>query len=63
MIDSGVIMRRAVRWVMETNDLKPDSLGLMDHVTQSHFKDLAIAVADDMVYNQIKYFRPLRPQF
>jgi len=62
VIDSAVLMRRAVRWTMESNDLKPESLGLMDHTTRDHFEQLAIAVADDMLYNQLKYFRPFEHQ-
>jgi phage terminase large subunit-like protein len=55
-------MRRAVTWVCDQNALTPAALKLLDHVTQSHFEDLAIAVADDMVYNQLKYFRPFLHQ-
>ena len=62
MIDNSVLMRRAVRWVMDGNGLKPESLVLMDHTTRDHFEQLSIAVADDMLYNQLKYFRPFEHQ-
>ena len=62
MLDSGVLMRRALRYSLETNDLNLDSLGMMDHVTRDSFEQLAIAVATDMQYNQLKYFRPFDHQ-
>ena len=62
MLDPNLLMRRAVTWVCDQNSLTPAALPLLDHVTQSHFRDLAIAVADDMVYNQLKYFRPFLHQ-
>ena len=55
-------MRRALRWVMEENDLQVESLGLMDHNTRDKFEQLAIAVSDDMQYNQLRYFRPFDHQ-
>jgi len=62
MIDSAVLMRRAVRWVMESHTLTPDSLAHMSTDVRAGFEDLAISVADDMQYNQLKYFRPFEHQ-
>lgn len=62
MLDSGVLMRRAVRWTMESNGLLPESLVQMDHETRQSFEDLAIAVSEEMRYNQLKYFRPFDHQ-
>jgi len=62
MLDPGVLMRRAVRSVCDQHSLTPDSLRQFDHVTQERFQELAIATADDMVYNQLKYFRPFEHQ-
>ena len=62
MIDSAVLMRRAVRWVMESHNLLPGSLALMSTDVRAPFEDLAISVADDMQYNQLKYFRPFEHQ-
>jgi phage terminase large subunit-like protein len=62
MLDPGVLMRRAVRWVCDHNNLKPDNLHQFDHDTQETLRDLAIAVADDMAHNQLKYFRPFEHQ-
>jgi phage terminase large subunit-like protein len=62
MIDSNVIMRRAVRWVCDEHNLKPESLQLFDTYTKTKFEDFAISVADDMRFNQLKYFRPFEHQ-
>ena len=62
MLDQAVLMRRAVRWACEQNQLTPESLRLLDSDTRSMLQDLAITVADDMQYNQLKYFRPFDHQ-
>ena len=62
MLDPGVLMRRAVRWTCDQNNLKPDGLTLFDSATQEHFRDLSMAVADHMRYNQLEYFRPFEHQ-
>jgi phage terminase large subunit-like protein len=62
MLDPSVLMRRAVRWVCDENSLAPNNLHSFDHDTQERLRDLSIAVADDMVYNQLRYFRPFDHQ-
>lgn len=62
MLDQTVIMRRAIRWVCDQHGLVPDSLNMMDSQTLNQFQDLAITVADDMRYNQLRYFRPFEHQ-
>jgi len=62
MLDSALLMRRAIRWVLDQHGLNLTSLSLMDHATKSRFEDLAVTVADDMQYNQLKYFRPFEHQ-
>ena len=62
MIDHTLLMRRAVRQVCDDHGLTPDTLRLLDTATQWHFRDLAIAVADDMQYNQLRYFKPFEHQ-
>ena len=62
MIDSNVLMRRAVHYVCDRHHLKPESLALLDFNTQTKFRDLAIAIVDDMQYNQLTYFRPFNHQ-
>ena len=62
MIDHALLMRRAVRSVCDEHGLTPDTLRLLDTQTQWRFRDLAIAVADDMQYNQLRYFKPFEHQ-
>ena len=62
MIDPAVLMRRAVRYTCDQHNLKPDSIQQFDHVTLAQFQDLVMTVADDMRYNQLKYFRPFEHQ-
>ena len=62
MIDSNVLMRRAVHYVCDRHNLLPSSLSLFDTQTQLKFQELALAVADDMQYNQLAYFRPFNHQ-
>lgn len=62
MLDPGVLMRRAVRWVCDQHSLTPAGLALFDSATQEHFRDLSLAVMDDMSVNQLRYFRPFEHQ-
>jgi len=62
MLTPDLLMRRAIRWTCEEHKLTPEALKLFDNDTQVKFQDLAIAVADDMRYNQIQYFRPFEHQ-
>jgi len=62
MIDQGLLMRRALRYVLDQHDLNADSLTHMPSDARSKFQELVIAVADDMRYNQLKYFRPFDHQ-
>ena len=62
MIDPSVLMRRAIRWCCDQQNLKPDSIDHMDTTTKSAFMEWAIAVCEDMRYNQIRYFRPFDHQ-
>lgn len=62
MIDSTVLMRRAVRLVCEQHNLSPEQIGTMTSVQQEVFRDLAIELVQDMQYNQLRYFRPFEHQ-
>ena len=62
MIDPNVLMRRAIRYTCDEHNLKVESIGLMDTKTKNAFMELAIAVADDMKFNALKYFRPFQHQ-
>ena len=62
MLDSGVLMRRALSWTCDQHALRPASISAMPSDTRSRFMDLVMATADDMQYNQLRYFRPFEHQ-
>ena len=62
MIDNQVLMRRALRWAVDQHNLTIPALKLVDGTQLALLQDLAITVADDMQYNQLKYFRPFEHQ-
>lgn len=62
MIDSTVLMRRALRWACDKYELTVDALKLIDGARMNMLQDLAIDIADDMQYNALKYFRPFPHQ-
>lgn len=62
MLNPSVIMRRAVRYVCEEHGLAPEQYATLTTDQQLKLQDLAIAVADDMRYNQLAYFRPFDHQ-
>ena len=62
MLDPALLMRRALQQVCQQQGLTPASVGMMPSDIKSRFMDLVIAVADDMRYNQLRYFRPFDHQ-
>ena len=62
MLDSAVIMRRAIRYCCEQHAIMPTLLHTMPPGVQASLQEYAIAIADDMRYNQLKYFRPFPHQ-
>lgn len=62
MIEEAVLMRRAINQVCRDHDLTPEALNLLDGPTRSALEDLAIAMTEDMKFNQLKYFRPFEHQ-
>ena len=62
MISDEVLMARAVRYVCDRHDLTPDALTRLDSATLDRLKSYSMSVAEDMRYNQIKYFRPFEYQ-
>ena len=62
MIEQSVLIRRALRWVVDQHDLTVAALALMDTATRGHLEALALTVADHMQYNQLRYFRPFEHQ-
>ena len=62
MLDPGVIMRRAIRWICDQYDIAPQQYRTLTTDQRLKMQDLAIAVSDDMHYNQLRYFRPFEHQ-
>ena len=62
MLDTAVLMRRAIRQVCDDSGLKPNNLGFMTHAVRSQFQELCMTVQEDMRYNQLRYFRPFEHQ-
>ena len=55
-------MRRALRWNLDDNQLRADSIGMMTQPQKTAFEELVIVTAEDMRYNQLRYFRPFEHQ-
>jgi phage terminase large subunit-like protein len=62
MLDPAVLMRRAIRYVCDEHKVDPATIPQLPRPVQDKFQDLAIAVRDDMEFNQLKYFRPFQHQ-
>ena len=62
MLDPALLMRRAVRWTCDENQLDPKNLHHMHSEAKHKFQELVMAVRDDMAFNQLKYFRPFDHQ-
>ena len=58
MLDDGILVARALRYVCDENSLTPAAVKLLDGYTQSKLQDLTLSIMDDMRFNQLKYFRP-----
>ena len=62
MLDQGVLMRRALRYCLDENNLVMESYNQMPTDVKQAFEDLVIATSEAMQYNQLKYFRPFEHQ-
>ena len=62
MIDDSVLMRRALRWACETSGVAVDNIRQLPTEALNKLQDLTLTVAEDMRYNQLKYFRPFEHQ-
>lgn len=62
MLGNEVLMARALRWAVDEHDLTVDSLKTIPGPLKSKLMDLSINVAEDMKFNQLKYFRPFEHQ-
>ncbi len=62
MLNPSVLMRRAVRWICDEHGIDPCEYAVLTTDQQLKLQDLAIAVSEDMRYNQLRYFRPFEHQ-
>ena len=62
MLGEDVLMARALRYSVDKNNLTIDSLKTIPGPLKNSLMDLSISIADDMKYNQLKYFRPFKHQ-
>ena len=62
MLDPSVLMRRAIRYVCDQHDLAVNNLHHLPSVQKAALQELVIEIADDMRYNQLRYFRPFEHQ-
>lgn len=62
MIDPSLLMRRAIRYCADHSGHTVESLWMMPTEVKLKFQDWAMSVAEDMQYNQLKYFRPFEHQ-
>ena len=62
MIDQAVLMRRALRWACDQSGVAVSNINQLPHEALTALQDLTITVADDMRYNQLRYFRPFEHQ-
>jgi phage terminase large subunit-like protein len=62
MLGNEVLMSRALRYVVDRNNLTIESLVTIPGPLRSQLQGLAIDVSDDMRYDQLKYFRPFEHQ-
>ena len=63
MLGQDVLMARALRYSVDEHNLTVDSLKTIPGPLKEQLMDLAINVAEDMKFNQLKYFRPFQHQY
>ena len=62
MIGTETLMARALRYALDKNEVAPETYKIWPTNLQLQLQDLVIEVADEMKYNQLKYFRPFDHQ-
>ena len=62
MLGPTTLMARSLRYVLDSNGVAPETYRNWPTNLQLRLQDLVIDVADDMKYNQLKYFRPFEHQ-
>ena len=59
MNTADLLMNRALRYALDQHNLTVEALKTIPGKLKNMLEDLAIAIADDMRYNSLKYFRLL----
>jgi phage terminase large subunit-like protein len=62
MLDTGLLMRRAIRYACDEHRLTPADIAFLKPDQQASFQELVMAVQEDMAVNQLRYFRPFDHQ-
>ena len=62
MLGTETLMARAFQCALDTNHIHIDTYKSWPTDLQLQLQDLVISIADDMKYNQLKYFRPFEHQ-
>jgi phage terminase large subunit-like protein len=62
MLDTNLLMRRAIRYCADKTNRTVDNLSHMPFEIKTKFQEYVMAVHEDMKYNQLKYFRPFEHQ-
>ena len=62
MLGTETLMARALRYSLDKNKVAPETYHNWPSNLRNHLQDLVVEVADDMKYNQLKYFRPFEHQ-
>lgn len=62
MLGEDVLMARALRYCLDQNNIAAETYSRWPSNLQNQLQDLVFAVADDMRYNQLRYFRPFEHQ-
>jgi len=62
MLDTSLLMRRAIRYACDEYHLTPADIAFLKPDQQESFQELVLAVQEDMKTNQLRYFRPFDHQ-
>jgi phage terminase large subunit-like protein len=62
MLGTEVLMARALRYAVDEHNLTVDALKTIPGPLKNTLMEFSMAVADDMKFNQLKYFRPFEHQ-
>lgn len=62
MIDTALLMRRALRYACDEFKLDPKNLAHMPFEARNSLEEYVIEIAEDMKFNALKYFRPFEHQ-